>query len=157
MIEGDEPAGGDRTSQEQRKGDAIEADPGGLERHQFVILGHDPQRNQDGNQAGQRRKLVDQVIAEISEIIGNSHPRSAVPRNVVQQIEEGEDLEQKNEAHQQQHKIEKEISQQVIIQDLRESADEAAARGALERRREIDPPNCGFLFCFHFVLPPPLH
>ena len=76
--------------------------------------------------------------------------------NIVEQIEEGEDLEDKNEPNQQQHKIEEEVAQQVIIQDLRKSSGEAATHGALARRREIDPPNWGFLFYFNFALPPPV-
>src|SRR4029077_18538901 len=107
------------------------------------------------------RQLIEQVIAEVSKIIRHLHPSGAVAPKVVEKIEEGEDLEKQDEAHEQQHKVEEEIAKQIVIQDLRKPADVTPVRRALENRREIRSPDCGFMFLLRFWLwlrlSPPMH
>jgi hypothetical protein len=49
---------------------------------------------------------------------------SAVLCKIVQQIKKGKDLEEQDEANEQQQKVENKIAQEVVIQNLREPADE---------------------------------
>src|ERR1019366_9653665 len=120
------------------QGNAIQADAGGLEGHEFVVFRHHAERDQYGDQRGQRRKLVEEIASKIDKIADDLQNAGAMLRDVVEQLEKRKDLEEEDESGGQQNKIVEEAAEQIHVEQLgdpgknfppRENA--SARRGAI--------------------------
>ena len=69
VIEHDQARGQQQSGQQQRQGNAIQADAGGLEGDEFVIFRHHAERDQHGHQRGQRRELIEEIAGKIDKIV----------------------------------------------------------------------------------------
>ncbi len=68
----------------QRYRQPVQTDAAGLDGHDFIVLAHDPQRHEDGNQCAQRRQLIEKIGSKVAEIIDHDQKGNAVARNVVE-------------------------------------------------------------------------
>src|ERR1019366_4327361 len=120
------------------QGNAIQADAGGLEGHEFVVFRHHAERDQYGDQRGQRRKLIEEIAGKIDKIGDDLQNAGAMLRDVVEELEKRKDLEEEDESGGQQNKIVEEAAEQIHVEQLgdpgknfppRENA--SARRGAI--------------------------
>ena len=88
-----------QSSHQERDRNSVQADAAGLERDELIVLGHNAERDQRSHQGGQRGELVKQVTGEIDEIAEDFEQPGAMLRNVVQELEKREYLEEQNEAN----------------------------------------------------------
>src|ERR1019366_965534 len=100
------------------QGNAIQADAGGLEGHEFVVFRHHAERDQYGDQRGQRRKLIEEIAGKIDKIGDDLQNAGAMLRDVVEQLEKRKDLEEEDESGSQQNKIVEEAAEQIHVEQL---------------------------------------
>ena len=96
-VEEQQSAGKCTTSEEQRNGQAIEADAAGFESDDFVVLAHHADSDQHGDQCAERGELIEQIGNQVTEIVDDDEKGNAMARDVVEKLEEGEGLEKQDE------------------------------------------------------------
>src|SRR5437879_12070435 len=121
VVEHHHGSGQGQSRQQQRYRLKVQTDATGLDGYDFIVLAHDSQRHQDGDQRPQRCQLVEQIGSKVAEIIHHNQKGNSVARNVIEYLEEGEGLKKKDERSHQQRKIIKETPQNIDVYQLRET------------------------------------
>ena len=70
----------------------MQTDAAGLDGHDFVVLAHDAESDQHRNERAKGREVVDEIRRQVAKIIDDDEKRDVVPRDVVEQLEEGKSL-----------------------------------------------------------------
>ena len=118
VVQNDQAGREKHAGQQQRQRNAVQAEAAGLERDELVVFGHHSEGDQHGHERGQRRELVEQIAGEIQKILSDFDEAGAMLRDIVQQFEKCEDLEEQNKSDRQQHEIIEEAAQQIHVQKL---------------------------------------
>src|SRR6202008_2929321 len=117
VVENEQRARKNNPGEEQRQGEAIEADAAGLEGHNFVCLAENTEGAQRGDESGERRELVNEIRNQEAEIVDDDQKRDTVARDVVEQFEEGEGFKQQDERAENEHEIVEEAAKYIDIDD----------------------------------------
>ncbi len=117
VVEDEQSAGQQHAGEEERQGDAVDADATGFEGHNFVVLAEDTQSDQNGHQRAERRELVEQIRDQIAEVIDNNHKRNVVAGDIVEKLEEGEGLEEQDESAHDEGEVVEKPAEHVDIND----------------------------------------
>ena len=120
----DEKHGGgeDHSGHEERDDQAMQTDAAGFDGHDFVVLAHDAEGDEDGDERAERGEVVDEIGREVAEIIDDGEEGDAMAGDVVEQLEEGEGFEEKNEDAHDEQEIHGEAAKDVDVQEAREAA-----------------------------------
>ena len=98
IVEQEHAAREQAARQRERKNQPIEADAAGLEGDHLVVLGEHGQRYERGHQRRQRRELIDHERNEKAEIVDHRESGDVIPRDVAEQIEQRESVEDQQKA-----------------------------------------------------------
>src|SRR5271165_413361 len=114
--------------------DAVDAGSRGFNRCDFIRALHQPESDENGQQHHQRRNVVEEIRSDVEQILGHDLGGNLVAENISQQLEQREHEHQHQEGGENQSQIQKEIAQDVVVEQSGKSGAEQAVprRGALK-------------------------
>ncbi len=135
MIEGEQAAAEDAGDNDDRSGEAIDADAAGLECRYFVRLREHAERHQDAHEDTDGRGIIEELRRQEEQVCEHALERDLVADDVAQQFEERVDVRDHHEGEQHNGEPEEEARKHVCVDQLRQK-DEAA--GAADRGSWLD-------------------
>ena len=104
IVEEEHPTGEQASGEGEGQNQTVQADAAGFEGDNFVVFGQHRESDQRRDESGERRKLVHHQRNEIAEIIQHHGNGDVIFRDVAEQIEEREGVEDQDEAREQNQK-----------------------------------------------------
>src|SRR5205085_3339267 len=115
----EEAAAQQKSANQDRHGQAVNADSARLERRDFIVLGQYAEHHQHRRHHADRSEAVDQARREKEQIGEHSPHGDVVLDDVAQQFEEREDVGHQQEADQPQKEVENKTGKKIRIHHLR--------------------------------------
>ena len=119
VVENEKRGGKDQAGEKQREGEAVEADAAGLEGDDFVVFAENAEGDEGGDESGERRKLVDEIRNQETEIVDDDQEGDAVASDVVEEFEKGEGFKEQDESAEDQEEIVGEAAEHIDVNDGR--------------------------------------
>ena len=107
---------------DDRQRRAIDAEAGGLHRGQLAGFLQQAEGDEHRQQHRHRRHQVNHRRAQVPQVFRHRDQRHLVAHDVGQQLEEGEDQRQHQERRHDHREIQREVAQDHVVEDQRESA-----------------------------------
>lgn len=115
FVEENHAGGEDESAEEKRDGEAVKADAAGLAGDDFVVLAHDAERDEDGDESGERGEVVEEEGSEEAEIVDDDEEGNAVAGDVVEQFEESEGFEEEDEDGHEDGEVKEEAAEKIEV------------------------------------------
>src|ERR1700693_207178 len=122
----------------------MQTDTASFDGHDFVVLAHAAKSHQHGNERAKGSKVVHEIGRQIAKIIDDNEESDVVACDVVEQLEEGKSLKQKDEHGHDESEINGEAAKNVNVHKPGDAAARnrlltigVGTRGAVKRLTEL--------------------
>ena len=102
---------------QHRNNDAVKADAGSLDGHDFIRPLQQAKRHQHRQQHAERRGGVKKIGRDVEQVFAHGKRRHLIPHDVAQQLEQGEHQQQHQESGDDHGEIEHKAAQHIIVED----------------------------------------
>ena len=116
----------------------MQTDAAGFDGYDFVVLAHDAESDQHGNEGAKGSEVIDEIGRQVAKIIDDDEKSDVMARDVVEQLEEGKGFKEKDEHGHDECEINDETAKNINVQKPRDAAAGSGDGMPFSRRRRVE-------------------